>query len=95
MCPYTPQRNNPCGHQPSGSNSSCAVLHFTPEVPCQCEVIAKARADERAKCIQVVEDLSYCTPDGRRMDDASSYKGRVWLALQDRNVVTTVGTKSS
>lgn len=51
LCPYKPERRTGCDHfgapNSLGFGVSCAVLHFLPEVPCQCDLISTIRADER------------------------------------------------
>ena len=50
MCPYRPAQSDVCDRPFSDRNISCAVMHVAkPEIPCQCQLIAKVRADERSR----------------------------------------------
>ena len=44
LCPYQPERSTNCEMK---SGVMCAVMHYTPPVPCQCSLIARVRADEQ------------------------------------------------
>ena len=60
LCPYRPAQSDVCDRPFSDRNISCAVMHVSrPEIPCQCDFIAKVRQDERMLAGSRVADLPY------------------------------------
>ena len=60
LCPYRPARSGACDRPFRDPNISCAVMHVSrPEIPCQCALIAKVRADERKKAGARVANITY------------------------------------
>ena len=51
LCPYRPATHTDCDHysdHPLGNpyaQTRCAVAHFSPEIPCQCDLVLKVEAD--------------------------------------------------
>lgn len=79
LCPYRPERRTTCDHfggpNSLGSGFSCAVLHYSPEVPCQCELIAKTRADEQAqpKTLNITGPVTINCARGNNTPEFNSY----------------------
>jgi hypothetical protein len=50
-------------------------------IDCDCYRVRYIREQVLRDCLEAVERVSYCTPEGR-MHSGSSVKGRIWLALR-------------
>ena len=64
LCPYRPAQSGVCDRPFSDPNISCAVLHVSqPEIPCQCDLIARVRADTITRMEQSVKAVRDDTLD--------------------------------
>ena len=51
LCPYKPAQRTECDTHGMGTPDmfgnriACAAMHYTPEIPCQCDLVLKVEAD--------------------------------------------------
>lgn len=76
LCPYRPARHTQCdkfwASRPDafGSGVSCAVMHYTPEIPCQCDLVLKVEADAVDRA---AEALARVAAAGRHPSDLAEW----------------------
>jgi hypothetical protein len=63
------------------ARTNAPVGYIGVTVDCDCHRVRYVRKQVILQCLTAVEQVSYCTPEGR-MDAGSSVKGRIWLALR-------------
>lgn len=74
LCPYRPAQHTQCddfwASRPDafGTGVSCAVMHYTPEIPCQCDLVLKVEADTVDRAVDaILDEAARCESTGTWM----------------------------